>query len=241
MGFVLVLAIISEIIGSLVGFGSSTIFLPMALWFWDFRTALVMTAWLHIFGNLARLNFFGKSLSRQLVWKFGLPSIAASAVGALTVEMLPVDQLKALLGLFLVGYALMVLAKKQLRMQPTPVNLVMGGVTSGFAAGLIGTGGALRGAFLSALGLAKEKYIATAAITALLVDMTRIPVYLKSGFLAPEMWIWVILLLPCAWLGTVIGKRLLKHIPQEGFEKIVITGIGIIGIKLFMDWAFGGA
>jgi uncharacterized protein len=50
-------------------------------------------------------------------------------------------------------------------------------------AGLIGTGGALRAAFLTVLKMEKEKYIATAAVVALGTDATRIPYYISSGFL----------------------------------------------------------
>jgi hypothetical protein len=37
-----IVAFISEVIGAIAGFGSSTIFLPLALFFVDFQTALIM-------------------------------------------------------------------------------------------------------------------------------------------------------------------------------------------------------
>lgn len=37
-------AFVSEIIGTIAGFGSSTVFLPLALIFFDFKTALVLVA-----------------------------------------------------------------------------------------------------------------------------------------------------------------------------------------------------
>jgi uncharacterized membrane protein YfcA len=55
-------AFISEIIGTIAGFGSSTIFLPLALFFVDFKTALVLVAIFHLFGNLGRMNFFRHGL-----------------------------------------------------------------------------------------------------------------------------------------------------------------------------------
>jgi uncharacterized membrane protein YfcA len=39
-----IVAFISEIIGAIAGFGSSTIFLPLALFFVDFETALILVA-----------------------------------------------------------------------------------------------------------------------------------------------------------------------------------------------------
>ena len=53
-----------------------------------------------------------------------------------------------------------------------------------FFAGIIGTGGALRGSFLNSLKLRKSSYIFTAAIVTLAVDLVRLPVYLAQGFLS---------------------------------------------------------
>jgi uncharacterized membrane protein YfcA len=46
-----VVAFVSEAIGAIAGFGSSTIFLPLALFFVDFETALILVAISHTFGN----------------------------------------------------------------------------------------------------------------------------------------------------------------------------------------------
>jgi uncharacterized membrane protein YfcA len=52
------IAFISEVIGAIAGFGSSTIFLPLALFFVDFKTALILVAISHLIGNIGRINFF---------------------------------------------------------------------------------------------------------------------------------------------------------------------------------------
>jgi uncharacterized membrane protein YfcA len=45
------IAFISEVIGAIAGFGSSTIFLPLALFFVDFKTALILVAISHLIVN----------------------------------------------------------------------------------------------------------------------------------------------------------------------------------------------
>src|SRR3990172_818837 len=139
----------SEIIGTMAGFGSSTIFLPLALLFVDFKTALVLVAFLHIFGNLGRISFFRHGLDRRLMLTFGIPSVLCTLVGALLVGSLPQDVLKGLLGTFLVLYAGLSLWRDTLQAKADTLSAVTGGALSGFLAGLIGTGGALRGAFLT--------------------------------------------------------------------------------------------
>jgi uncharacterized membrane protein YfcA len=50
------IAFISEVIGAVAGFGSSTIFLPLALFFVDFKTALILVAISHLIGTIGRIS-----------------------------------------------------------------------------------------------------------------------------------------------------------------------------------------
>src|SRR3990167_6050456 len=138
-------AFASEVIGTMAGFGSSTIFLPLALLFVDFQTALVLVAFLHIFGNLGRISFFRHGLDKSLIIKFGIPSVILTIIGALLVSHISQDLLKGILGIFLIGFASYSLLRENFAVSPSTTNAIIGGSLSGFLAGLIGTGGALRG------------------------------------------------------------------------------------------------
>lgn len=229
-------AYIAEIIGTTAGFGSSTVFLPLALLFLDFRTALVLVAFHHIFGNLGRINFFKSHLDKRLLLKFGLPSVILTLIGALLVSLLNQEALKGILGVFLVGYSAYSLWKENFVVRASTINAVIGGSFSGFLAGLIGTGGALRGAFLTGFGLPKEKYVATAAAIALAVDVTRIPVYLSQGFLTDQYYWYLPVLFVLAFAGSFTGKQIVKRFPQKTFRKIVLVAILLSGSKFILDW-----
>lgn len=232
MPLFLLAALFSEIVGTIAGFGSSTLFLPLALWFVDFKTALVLVAFLHIFGNLARLNFFRRGLDLHLLAGFGLPSMLLTLVGALLVSAFSQTTLQITLGLFLIIYSLFSLWQDKLRLKPTGFNLGLGGGLSGFLAGLIGTGGALRSAFLTAFGLPKDRYLVTSAAIALAVDATRLPVYLSQGFLSRSYFPHVLLLFIVAFFGSYLGKIIVSHIPQPLFRKVVLFALLVMGIYL---------
>lgn len=226
----------SEVVGTIAGFGSSTLFLPLALWFVDVRTALTLVAFLHVFGNLGRISFFHRGFDRSIALRFGIPSVAATLAGALLVPSVPQSTLKGLVGVFLVAYALFSLWNGGFRLKPTLVNAILGGGTSGFLAGLIGTGGALRSLFLTGFGLPKVQYIATAAAIALAVDVTRIPVYLVQGFLEPQLYWSIPILFAVAIAGSMLGKRVVDVIPQRQFKKVVLIALLLIGFKFTFDW-----
>ena len=229
-------AFASEVIGTMAGFGSSTIFLPLALLFVDFQTALVLVAFLHIFGNLGRIGFFRHGLDRDLIIKFGIPSVILTIIGALLVSHISQDVLKGLLGVFLIGYASYSFWKENFSIPASTLNSVIGGSLSGFLAGLIGTGGALRGAFLTGFKLPKEKYIATAAAIALAVDLTRIPIYISEGFLKSEYYWYLPILFVVAFAGSFTGKGIVNKIPQKHFRRFVLIALFLIGVKFIFDW-----
>ncbi|MBI4399197.1 sulfite exporter TauE/SafE family protein [Candidatus Micrarchaeota archaeon] len=234
--FILIAALLAEIIGTMAGFGSSTIFLPIALLFLDFKTALVIVAILHIFGNIGRITFFKKGLDLRLSMQFGIPSVIMTIIGASAIAWVPADILKMILGLFLIVYSIQSLKFQEIRLKPTIETAILGGGISGFLAGLIGTGGAIRGTFLNSFNLPKTNYIATAAFIAILVDSTRLPLYIANGFFDPKYYVYVPFLLLAAFTGSFIGKTIVSMIDQETFRKLVLIAIALSGIKFITDF-----
>lgn len=228
-------AFFAEVAGTIAGFGSSTIFLPLALFFVDFRTALVLVALFHIFGNVGRITFFRHGLDKKLILLFGVPSVILAVFGAYLAAYAPQNVLKLILGIFLLVFSISAILKPNLAFPATGKSALIGGGLSGFLAGLIGTGGALRGAFLTAFNLEKGLYIATSAAIALAVDATRIPVYFASGFLKPEYYYSIPILFVVAIAGSYAGKKIVNKIPQNTFRKIVLFAITLISLKFIYD------
>ena len=230
-------ALIAEIIGTMAGFGSSTIFLPLALLFVvDFKTAIILVAIFHLFGNLSRIIFFRQGFEKKIIIQFGVPSVLLSLLGALLIGVLPQPVLKLILGIFLIVTSVSFLAKPGLKFPANTATFIAGGSITGFITALVGTGGALRATLLQGFNIEKVKYIATAAIIALATDVTRIPVYISQGFLTEQQYfIYIPILFGIAISGSFIGRRIVKRINQELFRKIVLVAIILVSIKFIID------
>src|SRR3989344_1709341 len=126
-----VLAFISEVIGTVIGFGSSTVFLPVALLFVDFKSALVLVAFLHIFGNLGRITFFRHGIDKRLIYIFGIPSILLTILGAFMINYIPQDNLKPILGAFLLVFGMASLIRPGFKFTANKSNAIIGGGLSG--------------------------------------------------------------------------------------------------------------
>ena len=228
-------ALIAEIVGTMAGFGSSTIFLPLVLLFVDFKTAIILVAIFHLFGNLSRIIFFRQGFDKKIILQFGVPSILFSLLGALMIGVLPQPVLKLVLGVFLITTSVSFLIKPELTIPANISTFIAGGSVTGFITALVGTGGALRATLLQGFNIEKIKYIATAATIALATDATRIPVYISQGFLTEQYFIYIPILFGIAILGSFIGRRVVKRINQGLFRKVVLVAIILVSIKFIID------
>ena len=227
--------LIAEIIGTMAGFGSSTIFLPLALLFVDFKTAIILVSVFHLFGNLSRIIFFREGFDRRVILQFGVPSVLLSLLGAFLIGVLPHPVLKLILGIFLITTSASFLIKPGLKLPANTGTFIAGGSATGFITALVGTGGALRAILLQGFNIEKVKYIATAATIALATDITRIPVYISQGFLTQQYYLYLPLLFVIALAGSFIGRKIVKKIDQEKFRKMVLVAIILVSIKFIID------
>ena len=227
-------AFISIVIGTVAGFGTSTIFLPVALLFVDFRTALILAAITHLSANVGATTFFRHGLDKRLILLFGVPSIFITIIGAYMVIYVPQNTLIIILGIFLFIFSIFFLIKPDFRVPRSETSTIIGGAVSGFLQGLLGIGGPIRGAFLISYDLNKYKYIATLAAIAVVTDLARIPIYLTNNLLEPQYYYYIPILVVLGIFGSFIGKKIVVLIPQSAFKKVVLIAIGIASLILIL-------
>lgn len=237
----LLLALLSEIVGTVGGFGSSVFFVPLAGFFFDFKTVLGLTGLLHVFSNIAKLVLFRQHIEWPLIWKIGIPSVLLVIAGAWLSNQVQFQYAELLLGVFCIFFALLFWWKPDLRLRPTNANAISGGGVAGFLAGFIGTGGAIRAVTLTSFGLEKNIFIATSAAIDFGVDVSRSVVYLRQGYVQGSYWWYLPGLIIIAFIGSYIGKKLLNRVSQDRFRKIVLffillTGMLMAGKSLLKMW-----
>lgn len=226
----LLLALLAEIIGTVGGFGSSVFFVPIGNFYFDFHSVLGLTAVFHLSSNLSKMVLFRQGLDKKLLLYIGLPSALFVILGGLLSKYLQGYWLEILLGIFLVAMSLIFLLKKDLIIPPNKKNATLGGVLSGFTAGLLGTGGAIRGLTMAAFNLEKSVFIATSAAIDMMIDLTRTVVYYQNGFIHQHDMVYVPFLFVIGLLGSYLGKQLLAYIPQVKFRMISLILILLIGL-----------
>ncbi|RXP54253.1 sulfite exporter TauE/SafE family protein [Lutibacter sp. HS1-25] len=235
----ILLALLAEILGTIGGFGSSLFFVPLASFFLDFHSVLGITAIFHVSSNITKIAFFRKGFDIKLLIWIGIPAVIFVIIGAYLSQFIQSNILEILLAIFLILTSLTFLFFKHLEVTPTKKNSVIGGSFSGLVAGLIGTGGAIRGITLASFNLKMEVFIATSAIIDLGIDLSRSGVYYLNGYIHPHDLYLILPLLAASILGTYIGKKILERISEEKFKSMVLILIFITGIVTLLKIILG--
>jgi uncharacterized membrane protein YfcA len=177
----------------------------------------------HVFSNLSKIYFFHKQIDKNIIVKLGLPAIVFVLLGAILSKYIPTLYLEIALCFVLTFVALFLLIYAEKGLELNDRNLIASGIFSGFFAGIIGSGGAIRGLALTSLQLDKSILISTSAFIDLGVDLSRTIVYFFNGFMNKDSLLILPGLIVIAIIGTYLGKRLLVHLSQPNFRKLVLV------------------
>lgn len=228
-----VLTLVASTMGTITGFGTSTLMIPVLVMVLPPVEAIFLVAIIHWFGNVWKVALFHKGFNPKLIALFGVMGLLTSYLGASVSLGAGKEILLRCLGFFLSGYAIFLLFQAKFQVHAGNLAALCGGALSGFFAGMFGIGGAIRSLFLSAFDLPKEIYIATAGAIGLMVDATRIIAYFTSGVsLPPQLWWSLLILIPVSFAGAQVAKRIVDKIPQEKFRRVIAMFLVIIAGKL---------
>jgi uncharacterized membrane protein YfcA len=229
--YFILLALLAEILGTIGGFGSSLFFIPIAGYFLDFHSVLGITALFHVSSNLTKIFFFREGVDKKLLINIGIPAVVFVILGAFLSKYIGSTLLEFILSIFLILLSMFFLIFKNINIQPTTANSVTGGILSGLFAGLVGTGGAIRGLTLAAYGLSAEVFIATSAIIDLGIDASRSVVYFLNGYVHYHDLYLIPILFIVSVVGTYIGKKILAKVNDKQFKSLVLVLVLITGIS----------
>lgn len=235
------------------GFGLGTLLTPVFMLFFPIEVAIAMTGIVHLLNNIFKFGLIGKHVDWKVLLRFGLPAIAGAFVGAYLLIRLSgfndhvmtyfmagrefaVMPVKLVIAVLMILFGLIELIPGLKKIRFGKRFLLAGGLLSGFFGGLSGHQGALRTAFLVRLGLTKEAFIATGIAIALLIDLTRLPMYSSkffSGSFFKDHPV-IIIATISAFGGAYLGRRLLKKITLDIIHTIVGIAIILLALALGM-------
>lgn len=234
------------------GFGLGTVLLPAFALFFPAPAAVAATGAVHLLNNLFKGGLLGRDACWPVVLRFGLPAIPAAIFGAWLLAQLgrseAIYEWHALggalrpsgagiaIGSLMIVFALLELQPWFQRLAVPRCLMPVGGLLTGFLGGLSGQQGALRSMFLVKSGLDPKPYISTGVMIAILVDLSRLPVYaasLDSIAIAGQRELMLIAVgTLCAFLGAWLGARYVRKVTIDAVRILVAGLILMTGASL---------
>ena len=235
------------------GFGLGTVLLPAFALFFPAPVAVAATGVVHLLNGL----FKGGLLWRQAEWgvvlRFGLPAIPAAIAGAWLLGRLGAGDVlfswslagrtlgptpaALVVGGLMIALGLLELQPWFQRLAAPPSAAPLGGLATGLLGGLTGQQGALRSMFLLRFGLDPARFIATGVMIAVLIDLSRLPVYAltvgsAAGTLDTRQGLLVGWAVLCAFAGAWGAVRWLKKVTIGLVRGVVAAAMLAIGAAL---------
>ncbi len=231
---IVVVALLASTLAAVAGFGGAVVLLPLLVWAFGVREAVPILTVAQLIGNLARVWFNRHELEWPVVGWFALGAVPCAVLGAAFFAAAPAEQLRRLLGLFL----LVSVAYRHTGPGRHARLVLRGfaglGAASGLLSALVGSVGPLAAPFFLSYGLVKGAYIGTEALTAALMHAVKIGVYgsyalVGPGALALGTGIGLVMI-----AGTSIGKRLLDRLPEHLFPWLVEAVLVLSGLQFLL-------
>jgi uncharacterized membrane protein YfcA len=232
-------AAITGAAAAVVGAGVDSVLTPLLSLQMDMRTCVLAVTAPHLAFNALRFHSLRKKVDRRILKRFGITSAAGALVGSLAHQAVESRWITITFAVLLILAGLFGATGLSEKVHFGKRGAYLGGALSGFFGGLTGEQGGLRAAALLGFELRKEAFVATATAAALIVDVVRTPIYIATRFHDLRAAALPALIGTAGVVaGTFAGKRLLKQVPQDKFDRVVswaLLGIGVLlGVRSFV-------
>lgn len=238
MVLIAVVGFLAGAIASVSGFGIGSLLTPVLAVKAGTKLAVAAVSIPHLTATALRLWIMRKHIDRRLLWSFGLMSAAGGLVGALLHAYADSPALTIVFGGLLIFTGVMGLTGFSERLRFKGWVGWVAGAVSGVLGGMVGNQGGIRSAAMLGFDVPRHAFVATATAVGLIVDGARMPVYLVTqGEEVATLWPTLLAATVGAVIGTLVGERLLRRIPETIYRRLV-AGL-VLALGFFMLFRIG--
>ena len=220
-------------ISGAAGFGGALLLLPLLSKTIGTTMAVPVLTIAQLIGNLSRAFFGFKQIKWKPVLMFILGAVPTSILGAFSFVKVPKEIITRGIGLAIIVFVVLKYFKV-LKFEPGDRTMLVGGAVTGLISGLVGSAGPIGAALFLSLNLPPVSYIASEAVTAIAMHISKTIVYQK--YLGIGLYaLGIGLFMGVAMIvGTWAGKKAIDRMPKEKFVKFVGVLLAVIGLQMLI-------
>jgi uncharacterized protein len=220
-------------ISGAAGFGGALLLLPVLTTSLGVQAAVPVLTIAQLWGNGSRVWFGRREIEWRPVLYFCLTAVPLSIVGSRLLVELPPRFITAGIGFLLIGIVLLRRSGKN-RFQMNDRRLLLGGGLTGFLSGLVGSAGPLGAAFFLGLDLPAGAYVASEAVTAVAMHLTKSVVYQRYALIGASELAYGLLLGVSMVVGSWTGKQIIERLPRDKFILLIEALLVLAALQLIV-------
>jgi len=162
-----------------------------------------------------------------------IPWVLVGIVGGAVALSLDEQIIRRIIGFIIVGMLLVYLWRRFSTARQVAGNPAFYGICTGFASTLANAVGPVMNLYLLTRKLPKETFVATGAWFFFVVNLLKAPVYAWHHLYSRASLTFDLLMVPAVLAGALAGRWLIRHMPQNVFEVLVIALTAVSCLFLF--------
>jgi len=225
-------ALLAGVIQSTVGFGFGIVFLALAGLLVDVKMASMVSAFVSVVLNGKLLLNLYRHINWLRLRPILLSVIIATPFGVLFLQRISSDWFNLFLGLLIIWALKQQFFPSQAETRPN--NALVGipmGLVSGLFAGAYNTGGPPLVVYVQSQGLERLEKVASLQLLLLVGSLVRVEELWRQEALLPGLMWPIVICCVGTIIGSAIGLRLLNHISDVWFKRIM--GVMLLAMAIY--------
>ena len=227
-------ALVASVVAGVAGFGAGIILLPVIAWTVGVKAAAPVLTVTMLLGNLSRLWWSRSELDGRAAARYLVGAVPSTLLGVVIYVGTPSDWLGRFIGVFLIAAIPLrrVLLWGHVRVRL--VHLPFLGAVFGLLSSLVVTTGPITAPFFLAYGLRRGSFIATEAVCAIGMHVTRSLAFARYALLGWDTFLLGCILGSTMFAGAWAGRRVLDRMSDRIFLLILEALTVVAGLHLML-------
>ena len=227
-------AVVGSTVGGVAGFGTGLILLPLVGWTLGVRAVGPVLTITMLVGNLSRIWWSRGEIDVPVVARFLIGAVPATALGAAFYAGARSEHLRLVIGGFLLASVVLrrvlMSGRFAIRLEYFPFI----GAGFGVLSGMVVTTGPVVVPFFLAYGLRRGAFIATEAVCATVMHLTRGIVFARYALLTWEAVAIGVVLGGTMFAGSWFARQLLDRMSDRVFLALVEALVVLLGLQFLL-------
>jgi uncharacterized membrane protein YfcA len=230
---VLAIGLAAGTLGGIIGFGGSTILLPVLTFVFGPKAAVPIMAIAAVLGNLSRVAVWWREVRWSSAFAYSIAAMPMAWLGARTMLALDPTVLEFFLGIF---FIFMIPLRRWLERSGFSIGLpglALAGGGVGYLTGIVANTGPINTPFFLAHGLVRGGFVGTEALSSLSMYSSKVVAFRTFGALPVEMIVNGLIVGTSLMVGAYLAKKFMLRISGDAFRGLMdglllVTGAAMI-------------